>query len=58
MKKYAVDVRWDFVRSCKVEAGGRGGSERIVESMMSKKNFHPLGNGFEQIEDFEVRCSG
>ena len=58
MKKYTVDVHWDFARSYEVEADSREKAERIVESMMSKKDFNPLENGFEQLEDFDIRCSG
>ena len=58
MRKYNVDVHWDFARSYKVEADSRESAERIVEATMSQKNFSPLENGFEQCHDFEVHCSG
>ena len=46
MKKYTVDVHWDFARSYEVEADSREEAERIVESMVSKKDFNPVENGF------------
>lgn len=58
MKKYTVDVHWDFARSYEVEANSRKDAERKVESLILANNFDPMKNGFEQLEDFEVRCSG
>ena len=46
MKKYTVDVHWDFSRSYEVEADSREEAERIVESMMSKKGFQSIGKWF------------
>lgn len=58
MKKYTVDVHWDFARSYEVEADSREAAERKVEEMMLADGFDPLRNGFEKLEDFEVACSG
>ncbi len=58
MKRYAVDVFWEYARSYEVEAESREDAERKVEAMMSAPHFDPLKNGFERLEDFELRCSG
>jgi hypothetical protein len=58
MKRFTVDVHWDFARSYEVDADNKEDAEHKVESMMLANNFNPLENGFEKIEDFVVRCSG
>ena len=58
MKKYAVDVYWDYARSYEIEAESREDAERKIQEMMEAPGFDPLKNGFEQLEDFEVTCSG
>lgn len=58
MKKYAVDVFWEYARSYEVEAESREDAERKIEALMLAPHFDPLKNGFEMLEDFDVRCSG
>ena len=59
MKRYVVDVFWEYARSYEVEAKSRKDAERKVEKMMRVPGFDPLRNGFKQLdESFDLRCSG
>ena len=58
MKEYAVDVFWEYARSYVIEAESRQDAERRVTEMLRHPGFDPLKNGFEQLEDFSLRCSG
>lgn len=58
MNRYAVDVHLDLARCYEVEAESQEEAERKVRGMVFVKGFNPLNDGFEQTEDYEVRCSG
>ena len=58
MKKFAVDVHWDFAKSFEVEAESKEEAESIVGGRIRRGEIDPIRDRFEKMEDFDVSVSG